>query len=93
MERDGPGELIGSVFGMTERNSRHGRVRVGPQVHVRVAEERQDWMIEGRRGELDLFAHRSRRVLRYHQLHDLQLDVPECALVLFGKSSSFGDEP
>ena len=56
MEGDSLAQLGAGVFGMTETLPGQINARVRLRRDARVAEERQDWVVEGRSGELNLTA-------------------------------------
>ena len=56
VQRHGARQLLGRILGMPERLARHPGMRMGAQVDVRVAQQRQNRVIERRRRELDLAA-------------------------------------
>ena len=85
-------ELLGGVLGMPERPARHRRLRMRAQVDVRVAQQRQDRVVERRGRQLHLAALLRRAVGRNHAPEDLELDRPEDELVVFAEVASLGDQ-
>src|SRR5207247_8474919 len=63
VEGDGLAQLGAGVFGMAETLPRQIHARVRLRRDARVAKERQDGVVEGRSGELDLAAGAGRAVL------------------------------
>jgi hypothetical protein len=78
---------------MDEALAGHARVGMGAQVDVRVAEERQDRVIERRRRHFDLASRDSVAVLGNHPVEELQLHFAQLRLVVFAESATFGDQP
>ncbi len=70
----------------------HGRRGVGPQIHVGIAQQRQDRVVIRRRGELDLPPGRGVAVFGDNRVQQLQLDRPQERFVLFAEVLSLGDE-
>ena len=63
-------ELLRRILRPPERLPRPPRVGVGPKVHVRVAQQREDRMIERRGADLDLPALREVAIDRQHFGHE-----------------------
>jgi hypothetical protein len=90
---DGFPQLFRRILRVPESLARHPGVRVRAQVDVRVAQEREDRMIERRRGELHLAPCRGGGVLRDHLAQDLELHLAQQRLVLLLEVPSFLNEP
>ena len=63
-----------------------------PQVDVRVAQQRQNRVIERRRRDLDLAAGRRRPVFGNDHVQQLELDRAQQPLVVFGEVAALGDQ-
>ena len=93
MIRDRARQLLGGILGMDEALAGHARVGMGAQIDVRVAEERQDGMIERRRRHFDLASRDSVPVLGNHAVEQLELHFAQLHLVVFVEPAPFGDQP
>ena len=85
-------QLFGRVFRMLEAPRRPSRVGMRAQVDVGVAQERQDRVIERRGGDLDLPAHDAVPVFGDDLVQDLELHVPQHALVVLAEAASLGEQ-
>src|SRR4029079_17277408 len=62
------------------------------QIHIRVAQQRKDRVIERRRRDLDLAAGRSLPVLRDDTLENLEFHLPQSPPVGLRETPAFGDQ-
>ena len=83
----GPFELLDGILGMHETLARHRRVGVRAQVHVGVAQQRQNRVIERRGRDLNLAAGGSLAILGDDAVQELQLDAGQQRLVLLGEAA------
>ena len=93
MTRDGAFQLHGCVFGMLKPPLRHRRRRMRPQVDVGVTQQRQNRVVERRRGHLDLAADDTVAVFRNHSVQQLEFDGPKQLFVVLGKPAVLGHQP
>ena len=85
-------QLRRRVFRMAEALPRHPGVRMRPQVDVGVTDQRQDRMVEGRRGDLDLTPGGGLRVLGHDPAEDLEFHLAQNLFVLFREPSALGKQ-
>ena len=78
-----PRQLFGGILGTPERRAWQRGRWVRPEVDVGVAQQRQDRVIERRRRQLDLPSLGGVAVFGDHAAKNLELDIPEDALVRF----------
>ena len=78
-----PPHLLRRVVRVAEGRPWHGRRRMCMQVHVRIAEQRQNRVVERRGRKLDLTPLGGETIFRNDATENLELDFAEIALVLF----------
>ena len=89
---DSPNELLVRIIGPPEPFAGHAGLRVRPQIHVGIAQQRKNRMEERRGGQLDLSPRRSLAVFGNHALKNLELDDAEGRFVLLREVASFVEE-
>ena len=92
MVRRGARELLRRVLGMAKPLPRHPRIGMRRQIHVGVAQQRQNRVIERRRRHFDLPTRHGFPVFRDDAVQQLELDVAEDPLVVFGEIALLRDQ-
>ena len=85
-------QLLHRVLRVHEALSRHLRVRVRPQVNIRIAQQWQNGVVERRRRDLDLTAGGRRPVLGDDLVEQLELHLVKQGLVILREAAPLGNE-